>query len=35
MKATDRDLTFGAVLSKGLRPLAEGVGLVPVLVALQ
>ena len=35
MAATDREQAFGAVLGKALAPLASGVGLVPVLVALQ
>ncbi len=35
MKATDRELSFGAVLGKALAPLNQGTGLVPVLVALQ
>jgi hypothetical protein len=35
MKANDRDRAFGAVLGKALRPLANGRGLIPVLVALQ
>jgi hypothetical protein len=35
MKACDASRAFGAVLGKALRPLAEGIGLVPILVALQ
>lgn len=35
MKATDPMQAFGAVLGKALRPLKEGCGLIPVLVALQ
>ncbi|HEX6183273.1 MAG TPA: hypothetical protein VFZ44_05130 [Pyrinomonadaceae bacterium] len=35
MAATDRERAFGAVLGKALAPLAAGVGVVPVLVALQ
>jgi hypothetical protein len=35
MAATDRARAFGAVLGKALAPLAAGVGVVPVLVALQ
>jgi hypothetical protein len=35
MKATDPARAFGAVIGKALRPLAEGEGLIPVLVALQ
>ena len=35
MKASDRDRAFGAVLGKALEPLAEGSGLIPVLVALR
>jgi hypothetical protein len=35
MKALDRALAFGAVIGKALRPLAEGQGMIPVLVALQ
>lgn len=35
MKASDRDRAFGAVLGKALRPLDEGCGLIPVLVALK
>ncbi len=35
MKAEDPAQAFGAVIGKALRPLAEGRGLVPILVALQ
>ncbi len=35
MKAADPALAFGAVLGKALRPLADGQGLIPVLVTLQ
>lgn len=35
MKATDSLQAFGAVIGKALRPLSEGRGLVPVLIALQ
>jgi hypothetical protein len=35
MKATDPLKAFGAVIGKALRPLSEGRGLVPVLIALQ
>jgi hypothetical protein len=35
MKAIDAQLAFGAVIGKALRPLEEGQGLIPVLVALQ
>jgi hypothetical protein len=35
MKAANPGLAFGAVIGKALRPLAEGRGLVPILVALQ
>jgi hypothetical protein len=35
MKAEDPERAFGAVIGKALRPLAEGQGLVPILVALQ
>jgi hypothetical protein len=34
-KVADAGRAFGAVLGKALRPLAEGRGLIPVLVALQ
>jgi hypothetical protein len=35
MKATDATRAFGAVLGKALRPLDHGIGLIPILVALQ
>lgn len=35
MKADDPMQAFGAVLGKALRPLAEGLGMIPVLVSLQ
>ncbi len=35
MKADDPFKAFGAVLGKALRPLKEGQGLIPILVALQ
>jgi hypothetical protein len=35
MKVTDRERSFGAVIGKALAPLAERVGLIPMLVALQ
>ena len=35
MKASDPGRAFGAVIGKALRPLQDGRGLVPVLVALQ
>jgi len=35
MKAGDPARAFGAVIGKALRPLAEGRGLIPILVALQ
>src|ERR1035441_10604522 len=35
MKASDPVRAFGSVIGKALRPLAEGQGLIPVLVALQ
>ena len=35
MKASDPAKAFGAVLGKALRPLAAGMDLIPVLVALQ
>jgi hypothetical protein len=34
MKAADPGRAFGAVIGKALRPLAEGQGLVPILIAL-
>lgn len=35
MKAIDLYKSFGAVIGKALRPLAEGVGLIPILISLQ
>ncbi|MGQ0572082.1 MAG: hypothetical protein ACT4P5_21460 [Armatimonadota bacterium] len=35
MKATDPLKAFGAVIGKALRPLSQGQGLIPLLVALQ
>ena len=35
MRAVDPARSFGAVLGKAMRPLADGVGLIPVLVSLQ
>ena len=35
MKAADPQRAFGAVIGKALAPLAEGRGLIPILVALQ
>jgi hypothetical protein len=35
MKAVDQAKAFGAVVGKALRPLAEGEGLIPILIALQ
>ena len=35
MKATDPSRSFGATLGKALQPLGAGVGLIPILVALQ
>ena len=35
MKTSDPFKAFGAVIGKALRPLTEGQGLIPVLVALQ
>jgi hypothetical protein len=35
MKADDSQRAFGAVLGKALRPMAEGKGLLPILVTLQ
>jgi len=35
MKASDSARAFGAVIGKALRPLKEGMGLIPILVALQ
>lgn len=35
MKATDTSRAFGAVIGKALRPMPDGQGLIPILVALQ
>ena len=35
MKATDPQQAFGAIIGKALRPMADGQGLLPILVALQ
>jgi hypothetical protein len=35
MKAMDRDQAFGAVIGKALAPLRGGLGLIPILIALQ
>jgi hypothetical protein len=35
MKANDPHKAFGAVIGKALRPLKEGQGLIPILIALQ
>lgn len=35
MKANDQIKAFGAVIGKALRPLTEGQGLIPILIALQ
>lgn len=35
MRAADPQRAFGAVVGKALKPLAEGCGMVPILVALQ
>jgi hypothetical protein len=35
MKASESSRAFGAVIGKALRPLTEGQGLIPILVALQ
>ena len=35
MKADDPRKAFGAVIGKALRPLGEGQGLIPILIALQ
>jgi hypothetical protein len=35
MKATDPLRAFGAVIGKALRPLKDGRGIIPVLIALQ
>jgi hypothetical protein len=35
MRVSDRDAAFGAVIGKALAPMAEGRGMIPVLVTLQ
>lgn len=35
MKAADPSKAFGAVIGKALRPLKEGVGLIPILISVQ
>ncbi len=35
MKVTDHQHAFGAVIGKALRPLKDGLGLIPILIALQ
>jgi hypothetical protein len=35
MKADDPLKAFGTVIGKALRPLSEGQGLIPILIALQ
>jgi hypothetical protein len=35
MRAGDQNKAFGAVIGKALRPLADGLGLIPILIALQ
>lgn len=35
MKAADERRAFGAIIGKALRPLRSGLGLIPILVALQ
>ena len=35
MKTSDPTKAFGAVIGKALRPLLEGQGLIPILIALQ
>jgi hypothetical protein len=35
MKASDPLKAFGSVIGKALRPLEEGQGLIPILIALQ
>ena len=35
MKTNDPTRSFGAVIGKALRPLAEGRGMIPILIALQ
>jgi hypothetical protein len=35
MKAVNSTKAFGAVVGKALRPLSQGCGLIPILIALQ
>lgn len=35
MKVNDSTQAFGAIIGKALRPLREGAGLIPILIALQ
>ena len=35
MRVNDQGKAFGAVIGKALRPLKEGQGLIPILIALQ
>ena len=35
MKASDPQRAFGAVIGKALRPLREGRGVIPILIAMQ
>ena len=35
MKAIDPQRSFGATIGKALRPLESGLGLIPILIALQ
>jgi hypothetical protein len=35
MKATDPSRAFGSVIGKALRPLQSGLGMIPILIALQ
>jgi hypothetical protein len=35
MKAVDPQKAFGAAIGKALRPLEKGMGLIPILIALQ
>lgn len=35
MKAADQTKSFGSVIGKALHPLTEGIGLIPILIALQ
>jgi hypothetical protein len=35
MKATDSQRAFGAVIGKALRPIREGRGMIPILIAMQ